>query len=560
MLIRVLVPLVLMLALQPRVLQRAHDGRDRTRISTLNCRTLLADERMCELDAALTAKGIDICALQETRREGFMSFKTVHYVVYCFGEGSGKNGVGIAVHKRFIHLISTKRGIPDSDGRLMTMNILLHDEHHPVTLICSYAPTSKATAMIRDKFYAQLDQLVTPNTWLLGDFNACIGRRPSEAASGIEPYNTVGPWSLKKDISPNSNGTLLLNTVSEHNLRHVASHFQMRDSKRWTWRHPRYRSRAVLDHVFVPSAHMRFVARCFVPSDVTISTDHRPVICELNFRPRIAPKPSISSPSLNIRALYEDGIKDAFQKDIEQSLGNANPADLPSEELASSIRSATVSAANKVIPVTQKSKFPQEFSQETISLIHRKRRLWTFLQKSGRRILRSLSSEYRSLCRETKRAIKSDRNALLEQETSELSKAFSENTFKGYSLLKQQHRTRTNAILPPESDFTDHYRSHYEPGDEVPLELHSCELSPCADDDTLTYTDFDAGVRSLNSNRSAGQDNVVPEYIKHGGPVLLQWTFVFMTRIWSFACDLPLIDRIGNLLPIPKKASGTVVS
>ena len=135
-----------------------------------------------------------------------------------------------------------------------------------------------------------------------------------------------------------------------------------------------------------------------------------------------------------------------------------------------------------------------------------------------------------------------------------------ENTFKGYSLLKQQHRTRTNAILPPESDFTDHYRSHYEPGDEVPLELHSCELPPCADDDTLTYTDFDAGVRSLNSNHSAGQDNVVPEYIKHGGPVLLQWTFVFMTRIWSFACDLPLIDRIGNLLPIPKKASGTVVS
>ena len=193
-------------------------------------------------------------------------------------------------------------------------------------------------------------------------------------------------------------------------------------------------------------------------------------------------------------------------------------------------------------------------------MIHRKCRLWTFLQKSGRRILRSLSSEYRSLCRETKRAIKNDRNALLEQEASELSKAFSENTFKGYSLLKQQHRTRTNAILPPESDFTDHYRSHYEPGDEVPLELHSCELPPCADDDTLTYTDFDAGVRSLNSNRSAGQDNVVPEYIKHGCPVLLQWTFIFMTRIWSFACDLPLIDRIGNLLPIPKKASGTVVS
>ena len=65
-----------MAVMQPRVLQRAGDGRNRTRIGTLNCRRLLADERMLELDAALTAKGMDICALQETRRDGFMSFKT----------------------------------------------------------------------------------------------------------------------------------------------------------------------------------------------------------------------------------------------------------------------------------------------------------------------------------------------------------------------------------------------------------------------------------------------------------------------------------------------------
>jgi hypothetical protein len=127
-------------------------------------------------------------------------------------------------------------------------------------------------------------------------------------------------------------------------------------------------------------------------------------------------------------------------------------------------------------------------------------------------------------------------------------------------MLKRQHRTRSKAILPPETDFTNHYRSHYELGPEEPLELHGCELPPCVTDDTLTRDDFDAGVRSLNSNRSAGQDNVAPEYIKHGGPVLLQWTFVLMCQIWSFACDLPLIDRVGSLLPIPKKASGTVVA
>ena len=58
-------------------------------------------------------------------------------------------------------------------------------------------------------------------------------------------------------------------------------------------------------------------------------------------------------------------------------------------------------------------------------LIHRKRKLWTFLQKSGRRITRSVRNEYRSLCRETKLSITKDRNGMLEQESAELSRAFS---------------------------------------------------------------------------------------------------------------------------------------
>ena len=138
--------------------------------------------------------------------------------------------------------------------------------------------------------------------------------------------------------------------------------------------------------------------------------------------------------------------------------------------------------------------------------------------------------------------------------------AFNVNTFKGYALLKRQHRSRTTALLPPVSDFTEHYRSHYQLGDEEPLELHSCELPPSADDDILSRDEFDAGVRKLNSNRAPGQDNVAPEYIKHGGPVLLHWTFLFMARIWSFVCDLPLEDRTGLLQPVPKKSGGATVT
>ena len=114
----------------------------------------------------------------------------------------------------------------------------------------------------------------------------------------------------------------------------------------------------------------------------------------------------------------------------------------------------------------------------------------------------------------------SDRNSKLEREARELSDAFKSDTFTGYSLLKRQHRTRSKVVLLPETDFTEHYRQHYQLGSEVPLSVHGCEIP--THDETLTHDDFDEGVRSLNSNGSAGQDGIAPEFIKHDGPVLLQ--------------------------------------
>ena len=93
------------------------------------------------------------------------------------GECSGSLGVVFAIHKRFEHLVVTKRGVPDSDGRLMLIDILLTDTSKPTTLICCYSPPNTSSANKRQKFYSQLESVANQNTWLLGDFNARVGRR-----------------------------------------------------------------------------------------------------------------------------------------------------------------------------------------------------------------------------------------------------------------------------------------------------------------------------------------------------------------------------------------------
>ena len=546
---------------RPRLLTRARKRRDRTRLATLNCRTLLADETLDDLDVTLSDNNIALCALQETRRDGFTSICTNNFKIYWYGESSGQRGVGFALHKSYVHLVKAVHSIPGSHGRIMTMDILLHDNNNPVTMICAYSPPNTSSLRVREKFYSQLRSIAKPNSWLLGDFNARVGRCVSEADGefGAERCDTVGPWSLKGDIVPNANGSMLLDIAGENNHRHLSSHFTCRDSKRWTWKHPRYHSRAVLDHIFVPAPQMRNISRYFVVQQISIFTDHRLAVCELSFRPRIKKSAMKQQPPIDRSTLRNENVQAAFQMEITTRLRESDPESLPTDELSDKIRSVPVVAAETVLPPKTKAKFPEEFSANTIEMIGRKRKMWKYLQKAGRQITRSMRDTYRRLCRDTKRAISLDRTATLEKESVELTNAFRENRFKGYKLLKQQHRTRSKAIMPPESEFTEHYRGHYQLGNEEPLEVLGCELPPLETDDTLSREDFNHGVRCLNENRAPGHDDCAPEYMKCGGLLLLNWIYVLMVRIWTFASDLPVIDRIGSIMPIPKKTSSTSV-
>ena len=121
--------------LQPRVLKRDRKKPDRTRLATLNCRTLLADELLDDLDDSLIKNNISICALQEVRRNGLLSTYTKNYKVYWFGECKVHRGVGSSVHKNDENLISAVRGLPELD-----YGHLLYDAKKPTILVCAYSP------------------------------------------------------------------------------------------------------------------------------------------------------------------------------------------------------------------------------------------------------------------------------------------------------------------------------------------------------------------------------------------------------------------------------------
>ena len=58
---------------------------------------------------------------------------------------------------------------------------------------------------------------------------------------------------------------------------------------------------------------------------------------------------------------------------------------------------------------------------------------------------------------------------------------------------------------------------------------------------------------------SDGHRDTHAEYLKCDGPVLANWLFEFITRVWTFIAELPVIERIESILPIPQKTSSTSV-
>ena len=86
-------------------------------------------------------------------------------------------GVGFAIKS---HLVSNLSGVPKGiNDRLMTLRLPLSGKRH-ATIVSAYAPTMTNPDEVKDKFYDDLDSVISAATWidkliLLGDFSARVG-------------------------------------------------------------------------------------------------------------------------------------------------------------------------------------------------------------------------------------------------------------------------------------------------------------------------------------------------------------------------------------------------
>ena len=192
---------------------------------------------------------VEIAALSETRlaEEGLLKEVGAGYIFFWSGrkkEERREAGVGFAINS---HLVSKLSGLPKGiNDRLMTLRLPLSGKRH-ATIVSAYAPTMTNPDEIEDKFYDDLDSVIsaaprTDKLILLGDFNARVGT-DHQTWEGV-----IGPGGIGKC---NSNGLLILRKCVEHELLITSIVFRLQTRRKTTWMHRRSKHWHLIDYVIV---------------------------------------------------------------------------------------------------------------------------------------------------------------------------------------------------------------------------------------------------------------------------------------------------------------------
>ena len=340
------------------------------------------DSNRPERRTALVAKelaryNIDIAALSETRLagEGQLTEVGSGYAFFWMGraeEDRREAGVGFAMKLSILSsLESLPRGVND---RLMVMRLPLQGKMY-ATIISAYAPTMTNEDEVKEKFYADLEQVLSEvprsdKLFLLGDFNARVGSDHA-AWKGVLGKQGIGKM--------NSNGLLLLSKCTEHRLVITNTVFRQAHRHKTTWMHPRSNQWHQIDFVIVRQRDLQDVRITRALTGAECWTDHRllrskvQVITRKPHRPqkkRMRPKRLDTSKlhSADAKALLLTTLQKNLSDVAQHQHGNSV------EEHWASFRDAVYGASLEVIGLEQRrhQDWFDENDDEIMSLLDEK--------------------------------------------------------------------------------------------------------------------------------------------------------------------------------------------
>ena len=460
----------------------------------------------------LKSANIDICAISEVRKEGTGSLIEKDYTFYWSGGAKKEAGVGFAVSNSLSNVTLDISHISD---RLMTLRLQLEAGNY-LKIVSVYGPTMQRPQEEKESFYSQLSNAIKPNKGdyiiVLGDFNARVGC----------------DWTLWPDVlgrhgvgRMNSNGLMLLDFCTQNSLTIMGSMFQLRDSLKTTWQHPRSKHWHQLDHVLANNlARQRIdVTKANLLADCY--TDHRLLVCKCSFslrRKRKGKKPPVR-PTIKVT---QDKINQ-LQGYLEEHLTNSSH---DWDDLKKCLQNAAVFAFGK--NRKQNKDWFDENENEINALLKDRSKNKREIQKQVRQIKNNWF---------TNKAIQAEnfyRQNNLREFYSTLREVFGPRSKSAHQIC-----SKDGQLLSTDKDIKNRWVEHFSDLLNIETEadqdvLDDLEQMPVNEslDEPFNEEELDKAIKNMKSGKSPGPDGIVPEIIIHGGHALKHYLLTIFNIFW----------------------------
>ncbi|CAJ0940211.1 unnamed protein product [Ranitomeya imitator] len=457
-------------------------------------------------------------------------------------------GVGFAIKT---HLARKLTWLPEGiNDCLMTFQLPLTNKKH-ATLISAYAPTMTNPDDIKDKFYDELDTLISAipqadKLIILGDFNARVG---------TDHQNWEGVIGRHGTGKCNSNGLLLLKMCATHDLVITNTLFRLHTHKKTSWMHPRSRHWHLIDYIIARKRdEMDFrVTKAMCGADCW--TDHRLIVSKRRLRilPARRPQGQKTTNRLNIYKLQNKRIAREFANDLDGRLLNILLADeIGIEEQWTILRDAVYNTALEHLGSATRNNqdWFDENDEEIKTLLEEKHQRYKVYQNDPTSLAKK--GAFTNIKRKVQIKLRKMQDIWFSKKADEIQGyADTHDQKRFYDALKAVYGPQSSSssyllnadgtkLLTERKQILERWAEHFNNilnrpaniNDEAIARLPQVEINK--ELDVLPSGDeVRKAVKQLSCGKAPGNDAIPAEVYKAGGPVLMQTVTKLFQYMWT---------------------------
>ncbi|XP_063601940.1 craniofacial development protein 2-like [Penaeus indicus] len=276
------------------------------KITIWNARTMNKAGKLENIKEEINRLHINIMGISEMRWTGAGAISSENRKIIYSGGEQHERGVGIIADSKTSKALLGYWAVSD---RILLARF--KGSPMDISIIQTYAPTTKSSDEDIDRFYAQLDQAYSQCKSqdiiiVMGDSNAKVGNERVD--------NIVGPHGVG---SRNERGEMLVDWAQTNNMIIGNTWFKQPPRSLWTWLSPDDHTRNQIDYILVNKRFRNSLLASKTLPGADCYSDHVPVMGRFRAKMRKLKKPTLRE-QLDVSLLQKDNtIKEKYAVEVK---------------------------------------------------------------------------------------------------------------------------------------------------------------------------------------------------------------------------------------------------